>query len=146
MDRRMRPAPSPTRHLSRAHRRGGSTRCGILKRTTRGRSSTCSATSCGPARPAPTWATCKSRCSDRGRRREAEDVRTVKIVGAVALAMILAVAGGWAWGRSGRAGMEERLAACDLRLRFTDAKSRILGGRVDLYSLNFGAAAQNFDA
>jgi hypothetical protein len=73
-------------------------------------------------------------------------VRTVKIVGAVALALVVAVAGGWLWGISGTRAAERRLAENDLRLRLTDARGRILGARVDLYSLNFGAAAQNFDA
>ena len=73
-------------------------------------------------------------------------MRTAKIVGAVALAMLVAVAGGWVWGRSGHSALEQQLAASDFRLRLTDAKSRILGARVDLYSLNFGAAAQNLDA
>jgi hypothetical protein len=39
-----------------------------------------------------------------------------------------------------------RLAETELRLRLTDARSRVLGGRVDLYSLNFGSASQNFEA
>jgi hypothetical protein len=73
-------------------------------------------------------------------------VRTAKIVGAVALALLVATAGGWVWGRSGRSTLTAQLTQTDLRLRLTDAKSRILGGRVDLYSLNFGAASQNFEA
>jgi hypothetical protein len=67
------------------------------------------------------------------------------MVGAVALALLIAVAGGWVWGRSGRSALSRQVAASDLRLRLTDAKSRILGARVDLYNLNFGAAAQNFE-
>jgi hypothetical protein len=73
-------------------------------------------------------------------------VRTAKLVGAVALALVIAVAAGWVWGRSGQSTLEGRARESDLRLRLTDAKSRILGARVDLYSLNFGAAAQNMDA
>jgi len=73
-------------------------------------------------------------------------VRTAKLVGAVTLALVIAVAAGWVWGRSGQSALEGRARESDLRLRLTDAKSRILGARVDLYSLNFGAAAQNMDA
>jgi hypothetical protein len=73
-------------------------------------------------------------------------VRTAKIVGIVALAVLMALAAGWVWGRSGHSTLSQQLRASDLRLRLTDAKSRILGGRVDLYSLNFGSAAQNFEA
>ena len=67
-------------------------------------------------------------------------------MGAVALALLVAVAGGWVWGRAGQAALRQQVTETDLRLRLTDAKSRILGARVDLYSLNFGAAAQNLDA
>jgi len=73
-------------------------------------------------------------------------VRTAKLLGAVALAIVIALAAGWVWGRSGRSALETHARETDLRLRLTDAKSRILGARVDLYSLNFGAAAQNMDA
>jgi hypothetical protein len=69
----------------------------------------------------------------------------VKIVGAVVLAVLVAAASGWLWGVSGTRAAERRLAEQDLRLRLTDARSRILGARVDLYSLNFGAAAQNLE-
>jgi hypothetical protein len=73
-------------------------------------------------------------------------VRTAKIAGAVALAVLVALGVGWVWGRSGHSALEAEVAKKDLRLRLADAKGRILGGRVDLYSLNFGAAAQNFEA
>ena len=73
-------------------------------------------------------------------------MQTAKLVGAVALALVVAVAAGWVWGRSGRSALEAQVDESDLRLRLTDAKSRILGARVDLYSLNFGAAAQNLEA
>lgn len=73
-------------------------------------------------------------------------MRTAKIVGIVALAVLVALATGWVWGRSGQSALSQQARASDLRLRLTDAKSRILGGRVDLYSLNFGSAAQNFEA
>ena len=74
------------------------------------------------------------------------NMRSLKIAGLVALALVLAVAMGWLWGAAGRWPAERRVAELELRLRMTDARSRVLGGRVDLYSLNFGAAAQNFDA
>ncbi len=73
-------------------------------------------------------------------------MRTAKLVGAVVLALVVATAAGWVWGRSGQSALAAEVRAKDLRLRLTDAKSRILGARVDLYSLNFGAAAQNMDA
>ncbi len=73
-------------------------------------------------------------------------MRSLKIAGLLALGLALALAIGWLWGAAGRWPAERRLAETELRLRLTDARSRVLGGRVDLYSLNFGSAAQNFEA
>jgi hypothetical protein len=73
------------------------------------------------------------------------NARLLKIVSLVTLGFALAVAAGWLWGAAGRWTSEQRLADAEVRLRFTDARSRILAGRVDLYSLNFGAAAQNLE-
>jgi len=74
------------------------------------------------------------------------NMRNLKIAGMAALGLALALAIGWLWGAAGRWPAERRLAETALRLRLTDARSRVLGGRVDLYSLNFGAASQNFEA
>jgi len=73
-------------------------------------------------------------------------MRSLKIAGLIALGLALALAVGWLWGAAGRWPAERRVAEAELRLRLTDARSRVLGGRVDLYSLNFGSAAQNFEA
>jgi len=74
------------------------------------------------------------------------NMRSLKIAGLIALGLALALAAGWLWGAAGRWPAERRVAEAELRLRLTDARSRVLGGRVDLYSLNFGSAAQNFEA
>ena len=74
------------------------------------------------------------------------NMRSLKIAGLIALGLALALAVGWLWGAAGRWPAERRVAEAELRLRLTDARSRVLGGRVDLYSLNFGSAAQNFEA
>jgi len=74
------------------------------------------------------------------------NMRSFKIAGLIVLGLAVALAIGWLWGASARWPAERRLAETELRLRLTDARSRVLGGRVDLYSLNFGSAAQNFEA
>ena len=72
--------------------------------------------------------------------------RVGKIVAAVAVALLVAVAGGWLWGAQGRWAAERELAGLRLDHDFTGARARLLAARVDLYALNFGSAATNFEA
>ena len=74
------------------------------------------------------------------------NARLLKIVGWVALGFILALAGGYVWGASGRLELQSRLHDSDLRVQVSDARTRLLAARVNLYSLNFGAATQNLEA
>lgn len=74
------------------------------------------------------------------------NLRLLKIIGAVALGFVLALAAGWVWGASGRLELQSRLNDADLRVQISDARGRLLAARVDLYSLNFGAATQNLEA
>jgi exonuclease VII small subunit len=74
------------------------------------------------------------------------NTRLLKIVGAVAFGFVLAFAGGWVWGASGRVELQSRLKQTDLRLQIAEARGRLLAARVDLYTLNFGAAAQNLES
>jgi hypothetical protein len=74
------------------------------------------------------------------------NVRLLKIIGAVGLGFVLALAAGWVWGASGRRDVQSRLDAIELRFQVSDARGRLLAARVDLYSLNFGAATQNLEA
>ena len=72
--------------------------------------------------------------------------RMWKIVAAVAVAFIIAIAGGWLWGSQGRWPAERELARLQLDHELTGARARLLAARVDLYALNFGSAAANFEA
>jgi hypothetical protein len=74
------------------------------------------------------------------------NARLLKIIGGVALGFVLALAVGFVWGASGRFDLQSRLHDTDLRLQVSDARTRLLAARVDLYSLNFGAATQNLEA
>ena len=74
------------------------------------------------------------------------NTRLLKIIAAVALGFVLALAGGWVWGASGRLELQSRLKQTDLRLQIAEARARLLAARVDLYTLNFGAAAQNLES
>ena len=72
--------------------------------------------------------------------------RVWKIVAAVAVALIVATAGGWLWGSQGRWAAERELARLQLDHELTGARARLLAARVELYALNFGSAAANFEA
>jgi hypothetical protein len=74
------------------------------------------------------------------------DVRLLKIIGAVTLGFVLALAAGWVWGASGRSELQSRLNETTLRSDINEARARLLAARVDLYSLNFGAATENLEA
>jgi hypothetical protein len=74
------------------------------------------------------------------------NARLLKIIGGVALGFLLALAAGYAWGASGRLALQSRLHDADLRVHVSDARTRLLAARVDLYSLNFGAATGNLEA
>jgi len=74
------------------------------------------------------------------------NVRLLKIIGAVALGFVLALAAGWVWGASGRSELQSRLDQTTVRSEISDARGRLLAARVDLYSLNFGAATENLEA
>ena len=74
------------------------------------------------------------------------NARLLKIIGGVALGFLLALAAGYVWGASGRVEVQSRLHDTDLRVQVSDARTRLLAARVDLYSLNFGAATQNLEA
>lgn len=72
--------------------------------------------------------------------------RVLKIVGAVILAVILALASGWVWGTAGRLELQAKLDDTTLQLHMSEARARLLAARVDLYSLNFGAATKNLES
>jgi hypothetical protein len=69
----------------------------------------------------------------------------LKIAGAVAVALVVALAAGWLWGSSGRRDLESRVASLELQNHFAEARARLLAARVDLYTLNFGSATRNFE-
>ena len=73
------------------------------------------------------------------------NTRMLKIVGAIALALVVALAAGWIWGSSGRRDLERRVASLELQNRLSEARALLLAARVDLYTLNFGSATRNFE-
>ena len=74
------------------------------------------------------------------------NVRLLKIIGAVALGFVLALAAGWAWGGSGRRALQARRDDSEGGVHVTDARARLLQARGDLSSLHCGAATGNLES
>jgi hypothetical protein len=69
----------------------------------------------------------------------------LKRVGIYAGAALIILLAGYFWGALGRRSAERELARANARLELSDARRLALAGSVDLYKLNFGAAAAHFE-
>lgn len=69
----------------------------------------------------------------------------LKRVGIYAGAALVILLAGYLWGWVGRRSAERELARANARLELSDARRLALAGSVDLYKLNFGAAAAHFE-
>ena len=58
---------------------------------------------------------------------------------------MVALGAGWVWGSSGRWDADRIIRAAQLRSDLFEARSSVLGARVDLYNLNFGEASRHFE-
>jgi len=64
----------------------------------------------------------------------------------VLVAILVALAGGWIWGASGRRDLDRRLRETELRYQLAEARRLMLQARVDLYNVNFGDASRHLEA
>lgn len=64
---------------------------------------------------------------------------------AVVVAILVAGAGGWFWGASGRAATERSLRAIELRQDLIEGRSALLETRLDIYGVNFGDASKHLE-
>lgn len=69
----------------------------------------------------------------------------VKLVVGVVAALLVAVAGGWVWGASGRWENERALHAAELRNELLEGRNLLLDARLSVYDLNFGDASRHFE-
>ena len=69
----------------------------------------------------------------------------LKRVGTYAGAALVVLLAGYVWGWVGRRSAERELTRAQARLELSDARRLALAGSVDLYKLNFGAAAAHFE-
>jgi hypothetical protein len=69
----------------------------------------------------------------------------MKLVLGVCVALMVALGAGWVWGSSGRWDADRIIGTAQLRSDLFEARSSVLGARVDLYNLNFGEASRHFE-
>jgi hypothetical protein len=70
---------------------------------------------------------------------------SLKLIGALALALVVSFGVGWLGGASGRAAVEQQLAAAEERANLAQARALIGDGRVSLFLVNFGDASRRFE-
>jgi hypothetical protein len=70
----------------------------------------------------------------------------LKRAGVLAGIGVTILAAGYVWGAWGRRDAERQLARSTAQLALSDARRNAFAGSVDLYKLNFGAAAAHFEA
>jgi hypothetical protein len=70
---------------------------------------------------------------------------SLKSIGALILALVVAFGVGWLAGASGRAAIEQQLVASEERANFAQARALIGDGRVSLFLVNFGDASRRFE-
>ena len=63
----------------------------------------------------------------------------------VAVALLVAVSGGWLWGASGRWSIARAQQVSELRQELVEGRGAILDARVALYSVNFGEASGHLE-
>ena len=69
----------------------------------------------------------------------------LKRVGIYAGAALVVFLAGYLWGWVGRRTAERELARANVHLELSDARRLALAGSIDIYKLNFGAAAAHFE-
>lgn len=70
----------------------------------------------------------------------------VKRVGIVTLVALVLMTATYFWGGWGRWAAEKRVARVEAALALSEARRDALAGSLDLYKLNFGAAAGHFES
>jgi hypothetical protein len=68
-----------------------------------------------------------------------------KLVLGIALALAVALLGGWIWGASGRSATAQSLQSSELRNELLGARAALLDTRVAIYGINFGEASAHLE-
>lgn len=70
---------------------------------------------------------------------------SVRLVGILAIALLVAFGGGWIIGQSGRATAEDGRRRLEFTANVSDVRASTLDGRVSLFLVNFGDASRHFE-
>ncbi len=71
---------------------------------------------------------------------------SLKHIGAIALAILIAGLGGWIYGASGSSAREQARLVEEQRADLAEVRAHILEGRVSLFLTNFGDASRHFES
>jgi hypothetical protein len=69
---------------------------------------------------------------------------SIRVVGVILLALVVAAVGGWFVGSSGRSAAERAETVSLMRAEFAESRALVLEGRVSLFVSNFGDAIERF--
>ena len=62
------------------------------------------------------------------------------------VAVLVALAVGWAWGASGKSEVSRALRIAELHDSLLEGRAAVLDARLDIYSVNFGEASRHLEA
>jgi hypothetical protein len=69
----------------------------------------------------------------------------MKRVLGIAVALLVALGAGWAWGAWGRSDTNRALRIAELRNGLLEGRAAVLDARLDIYSVNFGEASRHLE-
>ena len=72
-------------------------------------------------------------------------LRKLKLALAMVVALLVAVAGGWIWGASGRRAAEQTLQTVEVRNDLLEAWGQLLDAQISVDGLNFGNAVRTLE-
>ena len=70
---------------------------------------------------------------------------SLKLIGSLVLALVVSFGIGWLTGASGKAALQQQLAAAEERADFAQVRALVGDGRVSLFLVNFGDASRRFE-
>jgi len=76
---------------------------------------------------------------------QVQEMNKTKLGLGVFVALLVGVLGGWLWGTSGKRAVDGALQASEVRNDLLEARSSVLGARLDLYIVNFGDASRHLE-
>jgi len=74
------------------------------------------------------------------------EVKLMKLILGIGVAVLVALGAGWAWGASGRSDITRALQIAELRDGLLEGRAAVLDARLEIYSVNFGEASRHLEA